>query len=219
MNIDVMSHEQAVSYQAPERYLLAELTQDERQAFEAHYFDCPACFDQVRLGAQFLGHASAVLDPEPEKGWLARMLGDLSRPAPAFASAMLVFAIGTGVYQHATIADLKAPRVEFRYVLRGDQRGGPAKQVRVARKAGLSLSVEFTPKPEFTAYEAQIVTESGRVKYSVPVTLQGTQDSITIALPADALDAGKYSVVVQGQAKDGAKTEVVRGWFDLQFVN
>jgi methionine-rich copper-binding protein CopC len=220
MNNDLMSHEQAVSKQAAERYLLAELSQEEREAFEGHYFDCPACFEQVKMGMDFLHHTRDVLDPEPEKGWLARALGDLCRPAPAFVSAMLVFAIGTGAYQHATIAGLKAPRLEASYMLTGQAKGGvSAKVVSVSRKAALSLKVEFLRKPEFASYQAQIVAPSGAVKTTLAVSAAATDDSLTVSLPADALDAGVYSVVVYGLSSDGTKTEAGGGAFDLQFVD
>lgn len=219
MNNDVMSHEQAVRSQAVERYVLGELTQEEREAFEGHYFDCSACFDQVKLSAQFLRQAREVLDPEPEKGWLASLLGDLRRPAFAFASAMLVCAIGMGVYQQSVIADLKAPRIESRYILTGQKKGGAAKVVSVSRKEKLGLTVEFIRKPEFTQYEAQIVTESGKVTASLAVPAAVEEDSVTISLPAGTLDAGQYSMVVYGLAADGGKTETGRGEFDLQFAN
>src|SRR5262245_6777326 len=109
-NETTMSHEQAISTKAAERYLLGELEAGELEAFEVHYFDCPACFEQIEMGSQFLGRAREVLDPEPEKGWLARTLGDLSRPAPAFVSAMLVCSVGMGAYQQVEIADARAPR-------------------------------------------------------------------------------------------------------------
>jgi hypothetical protein len=219
MNNDVMSHEQAVSKQVAERYVLAELSQEEREAFEGHYFDCPACFEQVQLGAEFLRHSRDVLDPEPEKGWLARALGDLRRPAPAFASVALVLAIGMGVYQQSAIAGLKAPRLESRYVVTGQPKGGgSAKVLRVSRKAGLSLTVEFLRKPEFASYQTQIMAASGTVKATLAVPAAAADDSLTISLPADALDAGAYSVVVYGLSADGARTEAGGGTFDLQFV-
>jgi Putative zinc-finger len=219
MNNDAMSHEQAVRSQAVERYVLGELTQEEREAFEGHYFDCSACFEQVKLSTQFLRHARQVLDPEPEKGWLARLLGDMRRPAFAFASAMLVCAIGMGAYQQSIIADLKAPRIESRYVLRGQAKGGAAKLLSVSRKEKLGLTVDFIRKPEFTRYEAQIVTESGTVKVSLPVSAAAEDDSVTISAYANTLDAGEQSVVVYGLTADGSKTEAGRGEFDLQFVN
>jgi Putative zinc-finger len=216
---DAMSHEQAVSRQAVERYVLGELTPEEREAFEGHYFDCSACFDQVKMSGQFLRHAREVLDPEPEKGWLARMLGDLRRPVAALATAMLVCAVGIGAYQQSVISDLKAPRVEERYMLTGVPRGRSSNVVSVSRKEGLGLTVEFIRKPEFTSYQAQIVTESGKVRTSLQAPVANDEDSITISLPASTLDAGKYSVVVYGLTADGGKTEAGRGEFDLQFVN
>jgi hypothetical protein len=218
MNNDVMSHEQAVNKQAAERYVLAELSQEEREAFEGHYFDCPACFEQVQLGAEFLHHTRDVLDPEPEKGWLARTLGDLWRPAPAFVSAALVLAIGTGVYQGTQIADLKAPRLESRYLLvKQVKGGGSAKVLNVSRKASLSLQVEFLRKPEFVSYQAQLVEVSGAVKATVSVPATFTGDSITISVPAEVLSPGEYSVVVYGVSADGAKTEAGSGSFELRF--
>jgi Putative zinc-finger len=218
MKVDTMSHEQAVSRQAAESYLLGELTQEDRQAFEGHYFDCPTCFEQVKLGAQFMRHAREVLDPEQEKGWLARMLGDLRRPAPAFASAMLLFVIGIGMYQQVQIADARRPLVEASYFLPAQAKGAE-KSISVSRKSRLSLSVDFKPAAEFTAYRAQIVAESGKVKYTLPVAANQTDYSITIGLPASALDTGKYSVVIQGLARDGSPAEVGTGSFDLQFVD
>jgi methionine-rich copper-binding protein CopC len=219
MNNDVMSHEQAVSKQTAERYVLAELSQEEREAFEGHYFDCPACFEQVQLGMDFLHHTRDVLDPEPEKTWLARALGDLWRPVPAFVSAALVLAAGIGVYQHVQIADLKAPRLESRYLLVGQAKGGgPAKVLNVSRKVGLTLQVEFLRKPEVVSYQAQLVTASGAVKATIPVPATVTDDSLTISLPADALDAGTYSVVVYGVSADGARTEAGGGAFELRFT-
>lgn len=220
MNNDVMSHEQAISKQAAERYLLAELSQEERAAFEGHYFDCPACFEQVKLGAEFLRHTRDVLDPEPEKGWLARALGDLWRPAPAFVSAMMLLAVGVGTYQRVQLADLKAPQLESRYVLVGQAKGSGSGQIlNVSRKTRLGLQVEFLRKPEFASYQAQIVTASGAVSYTVSVPKDGRDDSVPISVPASTLDAGSYSIVVYGVSADGSKTEAGRGAFELRFID
>jgi hypothetical protein len=219
MNNDAMSHEQALRSQAVERYVLGELTQEEREAFEGHYFDCAACFEQVKLSAQFLRHAREVLDPEPEKGWLARLLGDLRRPAFAFATAMLVCAIGMGVYQQSVIADLKAPAIESRFTLKGRAKGA-ADVVKVSRKEKLALKVYFIRKPEFTSYQAQIVTDSGRVKAStLPAQITADEDWVTISVLANTLDAGEYDMVVYGLTADGSKTEAGRGEINLQFTN
>jgi anti-sigma factor RsiW len=46
-----MTHEQAVRTMAAERYLLGEMSELERYQFEAHYFECAECAEDVRLGA------------------------------------------------------------------------------------------------------------------------------------------------------------------------
>jgi Putative zinc-finger len=215
---ETMSHDQAVSSQAAERYLLGELNPGELEAFEAHYFDCSACFEQIEMGSQFLGRAREVLDPEPEKGWMARMLGDLSRPAPAFVSAMLLCAVAIGGYQQAEIASARAPRMEASVFLPPPAKGAE-KLISVPRRSGLSLSVDVKPTTEFTSYRAQIVAESGKVRYTVPVAMKQSDYSVTMGLPAGALDVGKYSLTIQGLTRDGAPTEVGKGSFDLQFVD
>src|SRR6185436_20143281 len=44
-----MTHQQAIDGMASERYLLDEMSEPERFEFEAHYFDCPECAEDVRL--------------------------------------------------------------------------------------------------------------------------------------------------------------------------
>ena len=63
-----MDHKQAVSTLAAERYQLQEMSDEERSAFEEHYFSCPVCAEEVQLGAMMEDGAKA--------GWAA-----VSRPA------------------------------------------------------------------------------------------------------------------------------------------
>jgi hypothetical protein len=47
-----MDHQQAIATQAAERYLLNELADTDRDAFEDHYFSCATCAEDVKAGAQ-----------------------------------------------------------------------------------------------------------------------------------------------------------------------
>lgn len=47
-----MTHADAVTTLATERYLLDEMTERERDAFEAHYFECAECADDVTAASQ-----------------------------------------------------------------------------------------------------------------------------------------------------------------------
>jgi len=216
MSIDTMNHDQAVSSHAVERYILGELSSNERDAFEGHYFDCSDCFEQIRLGGEFLTRTREVLDPEPEKSWLAATLGDLRRPAPVFASALLLCTIGICGYQQSVISGLRAPQVEVSSFLPGDIKGIP-KVITVSRKSRLSLSVDIAPRSDFASYTAQIVTDSGKVKYSLPVDAKESGNSVTVGMPGDALAPGTYKVVVQGVSANGTAVKVGGGTFDLKF--
>jgi anti-sigma factor RsiW len=70
-----MEHQEATRTQASSRYLLGELSATEREAFEEHYFSCPLCAEEVRLGASLADNAKAVFS-EPsfrrETEWRAR---------------------------------------------------------------------------------------------------------------------------------------------------
>jgi hypothetical protein len=46
-----MTHQEAIATLASERYLLEEMTELERHAFEDHFFDCTECAEDVRAGA------------------------------------------------------------------------------------------------------------------------------------------------------------------------
>jgi hypothetical protein len=54
-----MTHEEAVSTLAAERYLLNEMTDQDRQTFEEHFFDCEVCADDMRSVAAMLQGAKA----------------------------------------------------------------------------------------------------------------------------------------------------------------
>ena len=55
-----MEHEEAIKNLAAERYLLGELTESDREAYEEHLFSCPACFEQVKAGTEFVGHLRRI---------------------------------------------------------------------------------------------------------------------------------------------------------------
>jgi hypothetical protein len=58
-----MTHEQAVEKQATERYLLDEMPELERFAFEEHLFACPVCAADVRAGGVLQDGVKAGLLP------------------------------------------------------------------------------------------------------------------------------------------------------------
>src|ERR1700704_1620298 len=55
-----MEHETAVQLKATERYFLGELTGDDRDGFEEHFFTCPDCAEDVRAMSVFAANAKSV---------------------------------------------------------------------------------------------------------------------------------------------------------------
>jgi anti-sigma factor RsiW len=56
-----VEHQSVVDLRFPERYLLGELSPDETVEFEAHFFACALCAEEVRLGAHLVANLKAVL--------------------------------------------------------------------------------------------------------------------------------------------------------------
>jgi Putative zinc-finger len=55
-----MDHETAVQLKAAEGYFLGELTGEDRDAFEDHFFMCPECAEDIRTLQIFAANAKAV---------------------------------------------------------------------------------------------------------------------------------------------------------------
>jgi hypothetical protein len=228
-----MNHQEAIDEHATERYLLREMTVQERRAFEEHYLDCAECLEAVTFGAEFLeaGHdvvreQTHELASPPVPSWRERFLPAISgwlRPAPALAFALVLCSV-IG-YQGFLIHDLKnqqeakVARPEFRFMLTGIAHGGSeAKLVQVPRDAVVSLDVEYDRSGEYISYRAQVVSESGAVKQSI-VLPDVPGDIASVAVLPGILQNGQYELVVLGRTADGTEKEVGRGAFVLNTTN
>src|SRR3989442_12900824 len=88
-----MDHETAVRTGATERYLLGQLTGEDRDSFEEHYFMCPECAEDARALTVFAANARAVFrqpatGPAPHAGMLAS--GRVLWPSAALTVALLL---------------------------------------------------------------------------------------------------------------------------------
>lgn len=61
-----MDHRNALETRASERYLLGEMREQERFEFEAHYFSCETCADDVRAGVALERAMKAELGDDDE---------------------------------------------------------------------------------------------------------------------------------------------------------
>ena len=130
-----MTHADATSTQAVERYLLGELSPEQRDEFEEHAFDCRACAEDLKAGAVFLDNSRAVLrEPAPtaeqRPRWLAWLSPTSFVPTYAWASAFVLL-LGFSLYQNlVTLPALRnssAPRAlsAFSFVSSGTRGATP----------------------------------------------------------------------------------------------
>lgn len=233
MTAQFMNHQQALEEHATERYLLGEMTAEQRRAFEEHYLECAECLEAVTFGADFMeaGRQVALQDKSMRVStavptWRERLLAVLSgglRPATALSCLLVLCLVGIG-YQGATIhrqrqaiASLQGLRPEYHLVLTGESRGN-TRVIKVRHNTQLSVKVEFTPGEEFTPYRADLLSADKKVSYSMPLSVAPTDDSVSFSIPAAGLDAGSYSLVIRRQNKTGASNDMTSK-FVLQFAD
>ena len=202
-----MDHQQAISTQAVERYLLDEMTGPQREEFEDHFFTCAECADAVRTGAELSANARALLKDEARPPVPGRTIKIPVRPGTrqiwfqrgigALAATLL---LGTAaVYQNAPFtkppfqAQLQASVEHWK--IAPDRRGGLSVETR-KREPGklLLLDLELPVLQPMPAYRVEIRNESGGIvltEENAP-----TRDgAVSVPLPSN-LGSGTYKVVV-----------------------
>lgn len=229
----LMNHQQAENTKATERYLLREMTNEERLAFEDHYLDCAQCLEAVTFGADFLDSGRELAEENGVQQlaalpWYDRMFSALRpvfKPVPAIALAAAVALAAFSAYQQKRItsqqnliADLKAPSQEFRYVVSGAQRRG-SNAIVLSRNERLSLLINFVPRHEFTSYRAEITGPGLPKGYSVPVAVTEQDYSVMVSLPAAVLTGGEYQVNFLGRVEGGVETKLVSNSFEVKLKN
>jgi len=222
-----MDHKFAIKKQFAERYLLGELAETERDAYEEHFFECQICAEEVQTGSQFVHAAREVFAHEPvldlptgRKSVIrGRFWRDLFHPAPAMAFAALVLAAGLSLYQRDEISRLSKPHLASDAVVLRAARGMQG-EVKASRNEPFQLEFDVPPG-DFDSYTARILTDANTEKASFTFSAQQANDPIRAIFPAGSLAAGHYTMVIQGvngiSTKNIAKTPDVRYPFTLRF--
>ncbi len=203
MNEATMRHDQAVISKAAERYLLEEMAELERYRFEAHYFECPECAEEIRLGMA-LKEATAEA---PASGQTAKEKPG-SRPSPlrlvSLAAAAALF-MAVGYQSLVVIPELESiarPQALAPVVLRPVSRGADTE---ISLQPGvpfvsMSLDVNLDPLPPELQYDLatdqSTVVASGRVSAPPPGT------PLLLLVPSKVMAPGRYTLALR--AADGS---------------
>ena len=241
-----MTHADAAATHVVERYLLGELSADERDQFESHVFDCLDCADDLKAAAIFLdstrsvmreGHfeASGVsvagfqppLVPHAEpiekpRGWKAWLSPAALFPSYVLAPATAVL-LGFTLYQNVVtlpaLRNSSTPRAlsAFSFVSSGTRGATP---LVIATPAGqpFLLFFDIPPGGRYASYHCTIVAEDGTPQVAVAVSAAQARDTVQLFVPASRLRPGRQTLVITGDAdsQSGATQEIARFPFVLQ---
>jgi hypothetical protein len=209
-----MNHLQAVNTSAPERYLLEEMSELERHAFEDHYFSCADCAEDVRLGALLregakagLMDASVVsLAGAKAAGAKAARARTVWRPSvfiPWAAAAMLALVAGAqslmlGPGQNRLMQPLALAPITLRQASRGAEPVVP----RPAGAAAITLAVivDASRGPQLE-YDVRAI--GGKSVASGPVAAPQPGVPLLLLIPAWTLTPAGHYILSIHRASDG----------------
>lgn len=218
-----MNHQEAINAKLVERYLLGEIADPERSAFEEHYFSCAVCAEEVVTAVKFVENArrplfrlDAEMAPQEESGraangsaplrpspparsperWWDRWLALAPKPALAGACACLAAAL---VWQSVPAG--ARPEVTGSYFVTATRAAGgaPRKIVPGPRQERVALLFNHT---DTTVPQFQFVLENaeGRAVQQFDGTAPRDTNDIQVMVPIAGLRAGVYTLRVKDAA-------------------
>jgi hypothetical protein len=220
-----MTHQQAVDKHAAERYLLDEMPELERFAFEEHYFACEICADDLRAGALMQEGVKGGMLPEEkaersrqkEEGTRQKADGEAAGPAvvapvaavsrtPHAASRVLPWAVAATValaagYQTVFVvpglrSQVVGPSVLSPVTLRAASRGATPSLTRPTTGA-LSFAVDLAGIPAGARLTYDLRAADGRSVASGTAAAPPPGTPLLLLIPSSALEfAGTYVVSV-----------------------
>ncbi len=168
-------------------YLAGKLPEGEAEAFEAHYFECESCWQDVQRGREL---RAALGKPEVAPPTRATRSARDWRP---LAAAAVIALVGLGVWQ---LTRRTAEQPTPRPVLRGVNSEGLMLKVEKGPEGGISLS--WPAHSDAATYEIEVLasdgvsvwkTEAREPRLSIdPTVLPAPGKGISFLIKVEALD-------------------------------
>jgi hypothetical protein len=219
-----MNHDDALRLSAAERYLQRDLDKGLRDEFEEHFFACADCAADVRLGAAMLDQMKVELAKQPATR-LKVVTGPVKLsflwPAAAAAVAAMAFVIG---YQNLVqvphlkteVASLSSPEVlPSVSLVDAVSRADTLPSADVKPNKPLLLSVDIPTDDRYSSYEVSVLDPAGKRLWTMPVSAQQARDTLSIEMPAKELQAGTYTLLIDGLIPGAQPIAVERQLFHL----
>jgi hypothetical protein len=214
-----MTHEEAIQSNAAEGYLLGELRDAERDAFEEHFFDCRVCAETVREGATMFAAGRALAQDEPsfQKFRPAKTGWTRSWASGAVAAAAAVIVAYQGFIIPAMRTTAVMPRMEVvtpGTLLTGVTRSGENEtNVRFEGNESIEIYIDdVPPEPSFPRYRVELRDAQGNAIAASDASAKQVrnQEGDPVHLLLRPLPAGRYVVAVEGVREDGNRSEIAR---------
>ncbi len=224
-----MNHNEAKEQMAVERYLLDELTPELREAFEEHYFDCPECALDLRIGAALVDEAKALPRETASPAAPAAPAPEASKPKvflwwrPVFAAPAFALLVGVIAYQNlATLPALQKeaaqPRLLPWTLLHAETRGGGPLVLQADRTQGAVLLIDLPQDSADTSYAFDLYNSHGQRIWTETAGAVGEGRTVSILIPGPALEEGSDMLAISGIAANGERTEIERRSLDIHFA-
>jgi hypothetical protein len=192
---------------AAERYLLNEMAELERFDFEAHYFSCADCADDVREGALMRDGVKADFVPAAERGATTKTSPSRGRwqvVLPWAAAASLAVVAG---YQSFVTLPRSGDRIDIQALspvsLRPASRGAvPTVVLGENGVAALAVDVNFADSASTLSYE--LSDAGGRVIASGQAPAPASGAPLLLMVPGSTLKSGGEYILVVRAAPAGA---------------
>lgn len=201
-----MEHDDAIRLHSAERYVSGELSPEERDVFEEHFFDCPECAEEVRWGQIFAANARAIARERPAQqyrpGFRETWRAWFSlRPAFALSlAANAVLAVGFGYFLITATRGGAGPRFVPSYFAPPPSRALP--EPKSIPRAVSSFAVHFpAPDQKYSSYSYEILGEArNRESGGVLQASAGEDGDLYLEIPIRRLAVGVHTLVIRDNA-------------------
>jgi hypothetical protein len=220
-----MDHTESIRLMAAEKYLLGELTPEQRDQFEEHFFDCQECALDVRAGAALVEHSKVVLaEPvavSPARTPVAAKVGRWAWLRPAFVVPVLAVLLVVVGYQNlVTYPQLKqlasSPQILPWASINVSTRGTSTTQISTRPGEGFHLLVNIPPDSHFASYTFDLSSPSGRLEWSRTTPAAASDEARSIYVPGASQEQGIYTLAVRGNTTANGNSDLGRYSIDVQ---
>jgi hypothetical protein len=228
-----MDHLEAKRLHAAEKYVLGELSMDQRDAYEEHYFDCAECAEDVKATLTFVSAGREIFREEPVPAAVApKQLVPRSRWTSWFRPmiaipAMAVLLLAVGYYSRTSkpqIGVITAPGQTIpsspSFGLRGGDRLENEKTiVQVQGSDSVQLHFDFVPSQvqSSSSYAGELQDSASRALLEFNIPPDRVNKEVNLIVPSGLLRPGNYTLAVFGHdASSAAKIPVAKFSFAVQ---